>query len=567
MAGLEEDRIECGGEDRLLLGAEESNAEAGPVTQEFAFASREFRSPPVYEELEPSIDPRVITEAIQEKLPFVLVSDDLGQFWSSLQAGSFDSSSRLLQFPPLQIKRFSKSQLYVYPEYEILFAKIWDERVNGGKNEFVILGNPGIGKTVFGLYFMWRLVQKNITFMYEESLNGITLYTPGHTFRMDRNKAKILCEQFEGKFFYLCDLTTDDEPDSTLFYNCGIVFTSPNKKRFKNFAKESNCLKMYMKIPSYEEIRIMKKLLCTYQHIPENIVEERLEIYGPIPRLVLDFAKQGIKSPLNDALTAKGARALEVFNLSGSGGIMDGNDEDLSHTLVHLNTNDNYDYFYKPATRYITEEIFNSHREKLSNALVGYMKQPTALLNQAAGSLFDVIGMLTLLPNRNHSLIPIDSGSREYEKTTVTPVSGKSTVVISLGGSRKLPNSWFTTQKTFESDVLYFQPSTTLESIDGFSIIGEDLYLFQLTVSTVHPVSGSGIEVIIAKIKSFVDIMRVYLVFVTLAENTVQRIHTIQALKTKQGRNYGTLFSIPQEIRHIATEQYAIHIGDEHLLA
>jgi hypothetical protein len=483
-------------------------------------------------------------------------------FFEELRKAVVTEDGLLLKIPSTDkflgnIRKFKK-ELYIQEQYNELFGIVLNDYFQKSVTNFIITGNPGIGKSFFGLYVMYRLVLMNQLFMYEETVNRIVLYFPGNQITMDRRQAKFLTDKFGSEIVYLADLSQREEPDSTLLYKFGMVFASPNPLRYQNFNKLSDTQKYYMKIATASMILEMAALLsdCTRDI---NLINEQMDIYGPIPRFVLERGKasEGIV-PLQDAIDSKGSSVFQLLSARTRQ-----KDDDQSHILIHLNTTNYVNHFEKPASSVVVELLIEHHRSELSKAFLLFMQDPSTVLKGFAGYVFDVLGPVVYLPGKTHKILPLTSGVRKYGEVETKSNNTDSPFLIEVTKTKRLHPGWDAvghgTEK-FEENVVYWQPSRMTESIDCFSIHGRKLILYQLTVSKEHFVNGNSLELIVTVVARLTQMERVpHLVFVTVSPSSTERISDIQALKESK-LNYSSIDKIPENIRFLATKQYVLHL-------
>ncbi len=88
---------------------------------------------------------------------------------------------------------------------------------------------------------------------------------------------------------------------------------------------------------------------------------------------------------------------------------------------MHLDSHDNLHYFYRAASRFITERVVTTEAIVLNccyiGALLNYMTNPRKDLMGFCGDLFDILGPSTFLPNRNHTAFPLTEGFCVYGQT------------------------------------------------------------------------------------------------------------------------------------------------------
>jgi Na+-transporting NADH:ubiquinone oxidoreductase subunit NqrA len=86
-------------------------------------------------------------------------SDMVQSFWSQLQHATIDNQAlRLVGGTTLLGKPFHPSVMFIRTDY----VGMYDEAMSviaSGNTKLVVSGNPGIGKSWFGVYFSHRLLR------------------------------------------------------------------------------------------------------------------------------------------------------------------------------------------------------------------------------------------------------------------------------------------------------------------------------------------------------------------------------------------------------------------------
>ena len=230
----------------------------------------------------------------------------------------------------------------------------------------VFTGTPGIGKSIFLIYFLWLFLsdprfpdkrfavefKQDIYFVFEP-VNGTS-----NTFNMYR----VTDDDFPfHEFLLLCD-----HDDTTSPYRKGkwtFVFSSPNEIRFKEFAKRSNTKTFYMPTWNHDELFYWKP--------NENEWKESFEKVGGVPRL-LRLPPQTLDKKINAKMSYKGLAVSKVIMTSQGGTI----DSEINHLLCHANPKRdpntgkwNYEsYTTTPASSYmytiLVEKFLNDNNQE-----------------------------------------------------------------------------------------------------------------------------------------------------------------------------------------------------------
>jgi hypothetical protein len=207
-----------------------------------------------------------------------LPSPKLDAFWRYLSTAKETEG-----FLPLTVRFGILPQrmvsLYIRESYCELYKRMisyFDEGWNG----FALTGTPGIGKSVFLFYLLWRLARREkppeaILIHRAQDMGFIYLITSNGCFAT-RDPVSVAHFLVKKTTWYLTD-TLDPEP--TLPFATTILVASPNRKHYKEFLKVHDAVPLHYLEPwSLEELLIA----APKYDIPCDVVRER---YGLSHRL------------------------------------------------------------------------------------------------------------------------------------------------------------------------------------------------------------------------------------------------------------------------------------------
>ncbi len=197
-----------------------------------------------------------------------------------------------------KIPSTSLNNLYIRECYRTIASSIYPDI-----NKAVITGTPGIGKSLFLIYFLWKLVKegKRVLFIYHpyniyyDGKGGVFWFASGHLplendilFWNDTLwclfDAKCKREHHLFKFpFELCNF---------------IVSTSPQREMLNDFKKPPEPHVFYMPTWTEDELEAIVPLFPN-----SNEWRDRFEILGGIPRHVLEVTKNTPTKILENACT------------------------------------------------------------------------------------------------------------------------------------------------------------------------------------------------------------------------------------------------------------------------
>jgi hypothetical protein len=168
---------------------------------------------------------------------------------SGKQEGDFISwDAPLVQFKNI-------TSIMVRESYEKIYELIL---ANLGINfkDHLVTGVPGIGKSNFCLYFLWRYLQDNpgSRILWESEYDHIYSLSPSNSFMTNR----MVCTNLQVPYLVDFSATMEPSPNIGLFT---IVFSSPDPKRYKQMMKDLGRASRYvMPVWTLEELMQLNQI-------------------------------------------------------------------------------------------------------------------------------------------------------------------------------------------------------------------------------------------------------------------------------------------------------------------
>ena len=218
---------------------------------------------------------------------------------------------------------------------------------------FLFTGVPGIGKSIFLIYFLCRYIIDDRfldkRFALEFQVNKYFYFKPTEV-AGEYISTRVAANQFPIRdVVLLADIYEIEEP-----YTRGkwtLLSSSPNPLRYKEFVKFSPVFKVTVPTWSEEELRI----------VAPNITEwfDRFIKCGGVIRNVLwNGMGDNPIALIHEALEERGADISGYyFNYGFGGKVLDKN-----YTLIHINpisSEGNYQYFHRPIETFASEYVYN----------------------------------------------------------------------------------------------------------------------------------------------------------------------------------------------------------------
>jgi hypothetical protein len=457
----------------------------------------------------------------------------------------FGEFLEIIDLPPIFFLRYGTipSRIYVRHCYRKLYETVthhWKTYEPFAATLFT--GVPGIGKSLFLIYFLFRFLcdvrfpDKRFALEFGFVPGEFHYFTPNGSVEFPHftandsvnfecsSRTTSTCPVIEIPIF--SDLKNLSEP--TCRGKWLLIFSSPNPLRYKQTMSNSPKFRFTFPTWKYSELLFV---------VPDdgNWID-RFILFGGVPRSVFwDFVEEDSKKNLKRALDSNGGIIADYFFKPGFGHI----DPENSYMLIHMNppsspTDDDWLYDEMEVYSFASDHIFNLIREKHQSRILA---EPVNLFNAGiasevygAGNLFEMI-CLWLKPVAGRQ---IQCSSLESNKS----------YCINLPEMSLLEYHWKEnarddiTQK-LQKSVLYQPKISNLESGNAFCLVYVDikgfptlcLVVLQITVGEKHPVQVSGLHDIILAFPTHIQagIVRKFLVFVTPTDgklNSRQPLHT-----------------------------------------
>jgi hypothetical protein len=330
-----------------------------------------------------------------------LVPDaDSTSFWNSLR--DIKNEKGFLRFPirPRFFPKRMKLLLYIRKAYVDMFDIICknleirdpEKRLAG----MVITGTPGIGKSVFLFYIMWKLANMKVNgkvILHRQADKGRIYIFQNNECRMTHNPGNIEGFLDDPATWYLADaLLPPPEEEKAVT----ILVSSPARKYYSKFLECSNATQLYyLPIWSLEELQ----LVAPFYSKTSRVIKERFAIIGGLPRYVIE-KDVNLKRKVKGAFSRHSDGKFERI-------VVDGlvNENEISHLLVHFKVWSNYlDYTLNFASKYVAEialKLFLLYQQEelrqllrsggsspFLGSLLGYLFENYAHRILSAGGLF-----------------------------------------------------------------------------------------------------------------------------------------------------------------------------------
>ncbi|KJE94920.1 hypothetical protein CAOG_05461 [Capsaspora owczarzaki ATCC 30864] len=420
------------------------------------------------------------------------------------------------------------------------YPALFDIITNSGaeRQPWVVIGNPGIGKTFFSAYFLYRIVQRwrddpqsELTVVYEPAQLEAK---PRYLLCSDQtvSKGSILSDHFALALDSLKTWYLVDGHAAGLYDAQTLLVTYPRREFYKELEKDS-MPRRYMPVWSKDEI-----FACLHQQnaTPENMrdAEMRFSRWGGIARQVFKAETlQNSERPLQEAINS-----CKIENIRSAVDKPAG-EQEASHRIVHIDVLPSTTCPYQEtrllfASDWVVEQyLHRSFTEEHAN-LVHFLGAVNDLAPYAS-----LRGQL--LEKYAHSIIP-QGGSFQIRDLSNTQAAVSTLVIPPL--TRVLFQAL--NQVDLQSSNMYFQPTASNHpAIDA--VISPNKFL-QMTVSLNHPIKAQRL----AEAVRLVPAPELYFVvpYQIFNDFKAQDYHSVAGQK---------LLDTPQNVRYV--RQFALSLS------
>ena len=211
----------------------------------------------------------------------------LTKFWNSLRGMKPENGFLHFLVRPSFFPALLKS-LYIRKVYEDLFEIIWKNQDKENDEKLIrmaITGTPGIGKSIFLFYILWKLanMETRRTVILHRNMERGCIYVFQDSGCWETfNYAEIASFLKDVNTWYLTDTL---DPPPALVEAVTILVSSPARRHYSTFLKLLPMPPLhYLPLWSLDELKLVAS---SYGRKPE-IVEERFKKIGGIARFVLE---------------------------------------------------------------------------------------------------------------------------------------------------------------------------------------------------------------------------------------------------------------------------------------
>ena len=192
---------------------------------------------------------------------------------------------------------------------------------------FLVLGNSGIGKTIFLQYVLMRILKSGRSVLYQKKSQDMSIYFDIETKEARVHFGKlpdhISTLMLDGNIFVLIDAASKRAQKMQIGKCRSIITSSPNGDNYKDVVKDNLVVKLYMPIWSLDEIT------KAFENDSGIKISDRFARFGGIPRII--FEKSDNRYSTYCFLQTQAIESCEVSVLD-----LKGRSIDLGSTSHHV---------------------------------------------------------------------------------------------------------------------------------------------------------------------------------------------------------------------------------------
>ena len=372
--------------------------------------------------------------------------------------------------------------IYIRSAYEDIYNILEQDQ-----EHYMIVGNPGTGKSYFAIYVLYRALRASKTVVFHRtSESAVYLFKPGQKAQKGWENKFTIQELNSSDTLYLYDAGTRKYSGISPEASRLIAFSSPSPENTSELRK-LGLVSLHMPPWSMDELLLASELDQYRGQITDTLINDLYGKFGGIARYVLEVVP---------ARRDENSRMLEskIHNCSLRT-IQRVGREDIdkeSHMIFHRHSGSDigyYEYKFKFASQYVGDKVVDAIQKHAYEEMKAFARREDTPSEAASlrGWILETIVHIELPKGGTYHVRKLaDHDSKEEERNLPTM---KHTVF------GKLDEVDF----FYLPSLIYLQPkSKTFEAADALCSPNS---IFQVTVSTSHPIKANGLRKIINELQ------------------------------------------------------------------
>ncbi len=371
--------------------------------------------------------------------------------------------------------------IYIRSAYEDLYAVLEQDC-----QHYMIIGNPGTGKSYFAIYVLYRALRASKTVVFHRcSESSIYLFKPGQKAKFCFENRCIVHELSCRETLYLYDAGTRKYALQPPQASRLIVFSSPSAENTHELSK-LRLVSLHMPTWSLDELMCASKLDHYRGRLTDTLIKELYEKFGGIPRYVLEVEPERRNEYLRLLESSIYFCTLDAIQNISQEEI----DRIQSYIIFHRHSESVFDkYKYKFASQYVCDAIIkriSKHRyeDMKAFALRGYMPLAPSIRER-------------ILERIVHDRLP-EGGTYDVRKLSDNKREKRNFPKMNCTVFNKLEEV-----DLHRASLQYLRPK--LKTFEAADAICPPNIIFQVTVSPSRPINASGLRIILKELQKHKD--------------------------------------------------------------
>lgn len=198
---------------------------------------------------------------------------------------------------------------WVFDEFDELFVRYFYQpffddvlkQFGSPKSKWVILGNPGIGKSAFGLFLLFRAIEAKRTVVYVRKFASRNLlFHSGRTYEFAHGALPDLVVQLlsDKSTVYISDSVSPDKVNAFT-----VLITSPDRNVWYEWCKQAKALRVLFPVWDLDELIALNRAIIK-KPLSDDEVRSRFGVCGGIARSIfnVDLTEEALAEELENSL-------------------------------------------------------------------------------------------------------------------------------------------------------------------------------------------------------------------------------------------------------------------------
>ena len=372
--------------------------------------------------------------------------------------------------------------IYIRSAYEDIYTILKQDQ-----RHYMIVGNPGTGKSYFAIYVLYRALRASKTVVFHRSSEKVLyLFKPGQKAKMGLECNCIIEELTSSESLYLYDAGMKTHALQPTQRSRLIAFASPSHD--KELSK-LHLIHLHMPIWTMDELLLASNLDQYRNQLTNTQIEDLFEKFGGIPRYVLVVEAERKRHYLGRLDSEIVQCTLHAIENVGHADI-----DKQSHMIFHQHSGSDsgyQDYEFKFASQYVGDKVVDTISRRRYDEMKAF-----ALRGDTPSEAASLRGWI--LERIVHDNFP-KGGTFHVRKLSDNKEEKREFPQMSCTIFDKLENVDLPNLPS----LVYLRPkSRILEAADAFCPPNS---VFQITVGKSHPIKVNGLKKILEELRKHKD--------------------------------------------------------------